>query len=67
MWVGETIHLIHQPMVSWARLQNFCLTVKWAGLGSLIFNLASDESIRASKISSLWHVSWRFNLWRVNY
>jgi len=28
MWVGEPIHLIHQPMVGSAGLQNFWLTIK---------------------------------------
>jgi len=23
MWVGEPTHLTHQPVVGWARLQNF--------------------------------------------
>jgi len=56
MWVGKPIHLTHQPVVSWVRLQNFWLTIKWAGLGSLIFNPAHGEPTRISRVGSLWHV-----------
>jgi len=28
MWVGEPTHLTHQPIVGWAGLQNFWLTIK---------------------------------------
>jgi len=36
-WVGEPTHLTHQPVVGWAGLQKIWLTLKWAGLGSLVF------------------------------
>jgi len=34
MWIGESIHLTHQPVVGWVGLQNFWLTIKWVGLSS---------------------------------
>jgi len=43
-------------MVGWVRLQNFWLTIKWVGLGSLIFNPARGEPTRVSRVGSLWHV-----------
>jgi len=36
-WVSEPTHLTHQPVVGWAGLQKIWLTLKWAGLGSLVF------------------------------
>jgi len=36
-WVGEPTHLTHQPVVGWAELQKIWLTLKWVGLGSLVF------------------------------
>ena len=56
MWVGEPTHLTQQPVVGWAELQNFWLTIKWVGLGSLIFNPACGEPTRVSRVGSLWHV-----------
>ena len=55
-WVGEPTHLTHQPVVGWVGLQNFWLTKKWAGLGSLIFNPARGEPTHVSWVGSLWHV-----------
>jgi len=54
MWVGESTHLIHQLVVSWAGLQNFWLLIKWAGLGSLIFNLARGEPTHVIQVGSFW-------------
>jgi len=56
MWVGEPTHLTQQLVVGWARLQNFWFTIKWVGLGLLIFNPSRGEPIRVSRIGSLSHV-----------
>jgi len=59
-WIGEPTHLTHQPVMGWARLQNFWLTRKWVGLGSFIFNPARGESTRVNRVGSLWHVYYSY-------
>ena len=52
-WVGEPTHLTHQLVVGWAELQNFWLTRKWVGLGSLILNPTRGKPIHVNRVSSL--------------